>query len=601
MANEHMHSGDDWRDDFEKLYICTYSDVYRHICRRVSQRDQVRELMVRTYVAAYLDTRLREQMRASLQEELTEQTGISEKNEKQQSIAVEWLEEKADELARKQFGVSPEEIETAAAAEKMYENEGAADVSMNIDETSIFLEIGDRLPAEDNDSKDTLGGMIVSLLKYALSLAVLVGAVYVLVFSLQILKGHWEGLRGPLLESLVDAEKIETESPDEEITLRLKDKIAYLSEIGEILYIVPLEEAEWDEKLVDNPEILEHGEWVYYLPCPEREDTLLNDVSSELFHTLYRMRDDGKRIQIIEQQVEDFTFWNDELYVYKEGRVHRIDKESHFEEYVPGIYAKDLDGEWYLYDTLGRTLVTDAEGNVHFEDRVYKLSSGRVVGVEPDVREKDGIIYELRLISRQDDEYAIYRIENDEEELFARGQRTIDSFCIVGDWLYYSACVRRATTQKNYSSLYRKSLTEDAGEELLLERFPGRVWQLYYSENTEKLYGNYTPRNWESAYGEIAVFSKDGEMYCLDGGEARLTRETTGDDALEFVIAQDGKICCYWQNQYWKRRQEPTAIWRDTLMFLDDRSLNLSKDQDEEEDEWEDEIELENDLTMPAE
>ena len=100
-------------------------------------------------------------------------------------------------------------------------------------------------------------------------------------------------------------------------------------------------------------------------------------------------------------------------------------------------------------------------------------------------------------------------------------------------------------------------------------RFPGRIWQLYYSEEGDQLYGNYNPKNWKSSHGVIAVISRSGQMSYLNDEELRKREETTGNDRVEFVMMQDGQVYCYWEDCYWEKGEEPVPMWRRVLIIPD--------------------------------
>ena len=148
--------------------------------------------------------------------------------------------------------------------------------------------------------------------------------------------------------------------------------------------------------------------------------------------------------------------------------------------------------------------------------------------------------------------------------------KSIDSFCIVGDWVYYSAWMKGKERGKQYSQLFRLSLTDpDAEVEELHKRYQGRIWQMYYSEEGDQIYGNYSPENWKSSYGVIAVISRSGQMSYLDDEELRKAQETTGNDRVKFVMMQDGQVYCYWEDCYWKKGENPIPMWRRVLVIPD--------------------------------
>ena len=49
----------------------------------------------------------------------------------------------------------------------------------------------------------------------------------------------------------------------------------------------------------------------------------------------------------------------------------------------------------------------------------------------------------------------------------------------------------------------------------------------------------------------------------------REREDTTGNDRVEFVMMQDGQVYCYWEDCYWKKGEEPVAMWRRVLVIPD--------------------------------
>ena len=101
-----------------------------------------------------------------------------------------------------------------------------------------------------------------------------------------------------------------TEVKNENTEIQLGDKAVILSETGQILYTVPLSESSLVGEHDYNEEIQTRDGWTYYLPCPERKDSQLSKVHPSLYHTLYRS-DSDQEIEVIAQDVDNFTFWED--------------------------------------------------------------------------------------------------------------------------------------------------------------------------------------------------------------------------------------------------------------------------------------------------
>ena len=78
--------------------------------------------------------------------------------------------------------------------------------------------------------------------------------------------------------------------------------------------------------------------------------------------------------------------------------------------------------------------------------------------------------------------------------------------------------------------------------------FQGNVTAMYYFADQGAIYGEFKPDSYHSYYGQIVRISLDGGMQVYDSREARSAYQTTGDDVLELIAVEDGKIYCYWHD-----------------------------------------------------
>lgn len=532
--------------EFETLYIVTYQKLYRHAKLVFNQEDKVKELLILTYMEAY-------------------QRGEQLQKEKN---PIDWLMKRADFIAETKLEASREMLEASYQEEKMQSREAKKETWSTLDETSVLLEIEDRLGIVDEPEPEKQGSHARTAAQGIFSFVLLVVAVVALMAGVLKVKRQLDILHEPFTRtfqensdsSMVSA----TPTGEQKSCIRVGDKAVFLSETGQVLYSLPLEETVLAGEDTVNPEIQMQGVWTYYLPCPERKDSQLKQVQPALHHTLYRIGSKGDELEIIAREVDHYTLWNDAIYVSQYGRIQRISVNDRFETEKVGLYAAVENHEIYLYDTLGRTLKTDANGRILYGDRTFKMESNRIVDVEPGVRMHGQTTYYLK---KQDSGDAIYSRRHGRETLFEERGITIDSFCIAGDWIYYSAYMRRGGSGAHYSELYRKSLVRDEKAERLGEEYTGRIRQMYYSEDCNQIYGNYIPKNWKSNHGVIAVISMGGQMSYLDDEELRKEVKTGGNDMLEFVLAQDGEVYCYWKDCYWEKGETPVAIWRKVLVI----------------------------------
>lgn len=534
---------DKWIHEFENLYILTYKSLYRHAKLIFGQEEKAKELLIQVYMEAY-------QRGSQLQKEKS---------------PADWLLKRSDFLAETKLEATREMIEASYAEEKMQSKEARKENLTNLDETSLLLEIEDRLgivegTGEYPDETDVSRG------KRIWSIVLLIAAILLAIVGIWKVKHQLDLLQAPFERTFHQIE--ETEAKKETIEIQLGDKAVVLSEAGQILYTVSLEESSLAGEHDYNEEIQTRDGWTYYLPCPERKDSQLSKVHPSLYHTLYRS-DTDQEIEVIAQDVDNFTFWEDGIYIMQYGSVQRISVDASFATQQIGTYAAVQNDEIYLYDTLGRTLQTDIDGNLQYGDRVFKMSGNRIEDIMTAKHQYGSTEYYLK--EQNDGEgQAIFCKKGGNEKLFESMGKSIDSFCIVGDWIYYSAWMKGKERGKHYSQLFRLSLTEeDAEVEELHKRYPGRIWQLYYSEEGDQIYGNYAPENWKNGYGVIAVISRSGQMSYLDDAELRERQETTGNDRVKFVMMQDGQVYGYWEDCYWKKGEVPVPMWRKVLVIPD--------------------------------
>ena len=529
--------------DFEELYIYSFSDLSHHVSLLLDSYEEIQELLIQTYVDAYY-----------MWED-------APKKEEQ----ISWLKGIADDLAVTKWDVKKENIDCLYTGE---EESALEKKAMFIDETSVFLSVEDRLGLMEKAADSlTMKAKVFSGLQGLFSCVLLIMAIVILTTGIDKVSEQWNVIKEPIVKPLAEAGEGNLREQDAERHIQVGKKVVYLSDIGHVLYSLPVEESSSGLTATVNPEIQKQAGWTYYLPCPERNDTQLAEVAPSLDHTLYRMRTDGaNEIEIIAREVDNYTFWEDSIYVEQFDRVQRIELNESFEKQTPGIYPEVRNQEIYLYDTLGRTLRTDSDGSISFGDRILKMSSNRVVEVTRATQKHGGASYYFKHTDKGQSR-EVYRNLNGKEEVFAQLGTNIDSFCLVGEWLYFSAYIRNGNSGSNYSAIYKKSLVGNGDPERIHDEFAGRIFQMYYSESGDDIYAHYTPKSWNSNYSVIAVISPSGQMSILNDKELRATEITSGNDMLQFVLAYDDQVYCFWEDCVWKKGENPVTVWRKVLVI----------------------------------
>lgn len=557
MKMQEVTNDKDWSQEFEEIFILTYHDVYSHIERLMDfDYEAAKELLIETYVEAY-------------------QRKVSLPSIEKQTV---WLKKVADSISESLSGLTKKEIELVyLQGKKQLRAQGKENIPY-IDETSIYLEVEDRISQldvpEDPVSYKTY---IVTTMQGIFSVLLLMAALIALSTGVMKAKQQLDILKEPFVKKLEPGADNGTGTSfqrNEDKRVIVGGKVVYLSDIGQVLYSIPLEQTDMAFVNPLNPEIQKQTGWTYYLPSPDRKDTQLSEVAPSLYHTLYRIQGDGETIEIVAREVEDYCIFQNEIYVSQFDRIQRIDVNDVFEVQAPGIYATVEHDEIYLHDALGRTLKSDSDGSIHYGDRIFTMYTNRIEDVMPAARVKDHITYYLK--ETEDGKSGkIYRNINGQEEIFEERGKMIDSFCIAGDWLYYSVYVRRGGSGAHYSEIYRKLLTEDQEAEKIHDEFSGRIEQMYFSQEENQIYTTYIPTNWKSGHGVIGVISLDGHMSYLDDEVLRSAEETTGNDYLEFVMVKDGQVYCYWEDCIWEPGKSPIAIWRKVLLIPDDSRIQM--------------------------
>ncbi|MCD8084529.1 MAG: hypothetical protein LUE86_13750 [Clostridiales bacterium] len=553
-------------EEFENLYILTYQTLYRHAELIFdNQEDRMKELLILTYMEAFQRT---DQLR-------------KEKN------PVDWLLKRADFLAETKLEASREMLDNSYAEEKMQSKEAKKENRSRFDEASMLLEIEDRLEISEEREQTEPKGLLHAVAQILVSLVFIAIAAVVIGFGVWKIRSRVSQIRSPLdintlemakeeaeetqtqetsteRKDLTEASEESEEETEEEIWIPVGGRAVYLTEEGDILYSLSAEEAGLEQEPGFNLEVQSAGAWTYYLPCPERTDSQLTRVSSSLSHTLYRLQDNDGEAQIIAGDVDDYYILDDQAFVYQYGSVKKIQLDQDFETLTCSTRAVVENGEIYLYDTVGRMVTAGSSGTIHYEDRIFRMNSNQIRNVDIDSRTKGQTTFVLDACESGN---GIYKKSGGSTELFESQGRTIDCFCFVGDWVYYSSYVRRDENNVYYSEIYKKPIVSYGETELVHGEFQGRLAQMSYSDVSGQIYATYLPESWKSNYGRIAVIEPDGQMSYLEDTELRSSVATTGNDVVQYVLTQDGNAYCYWMDCDWEPGQQARALWRRVLVI----------------------------------
>ena len=188
-----------WIHEFENLYILTYKSLYRHAKLIFNQEEKTKELLVQVYMEAY-------------------QRGEQLQKEKS---PLDWLLKRSDFLAETKLEATKEMIEASYAEEKMQSKEAKKENLANLDETSLLLEIEDRLGIVEGDGEHAEEPE-VSAGKRVGSLVLLVVASVLAIAGIWKVKHQLDLLQAPFERTFQQTE--ETEEKNENIEIQLGDK-----------------------------------------------------------------------------------------------------------------------------------------------------------------------------------------------------------------------------------------------------------------------------------------------------------------------------------------------------------------------------------------
>ena len=502
---------------FEEFYILTYDTLYSYAWILTgTQRDKAKELLIKTYCYVY-----------DYRSEIPEEDKV-----------YAWLYKQMDETAGSHFDITAEMIEEI----KIREEDHEAVIKLS-EETaaSILLIIEERLGLlEDEEEIISKRKRIFSGIKLVFACFFLVGTVWLLSVGVKYLTEQLSFLKDPLVETLPDRIIMTSAEEDKDKHVKIGDKVVYLSDIGQVLYSLPLNESELDDKTPYNSEIQENDNWEYYLPSPERDGSVLSNVSSQLSHSLYRMAKQSNEWELVAQEVEDYFVFEGNIYVEQYDRIQVLEEDKSYETLSNRIIPEIKEDGIYLYNLLGNALPADQDGMVQFEDRLYSLAGNKILSVTAAEQKEGNRHWYLDPESR-----ILYQSMDGVDEVFEKQKRGIDSFCRMGDWIYYSVYTRMNTSGKHFSQIFRKNIQGGASESVTKE-FAGNIYNLYYSDESKLIFGEYVPESGRNQKGLLAVLTPEGTLSTLqDPGESTEV-STDGQGYLRFVISHDNNVYCLW-------------------------------------------------------
>lgn len=289
--------------------------------------------------------------------------------------------------------------------------------------------------------------------------------------------------------------------------------------------------------------------------------------------TLFRKEISTGATEYLAKDVEYYFAWEDTAYYMKDRTLESV---SHGFEYTgteAGYRIEMREQGLVLLDEAGNPAIEGGNGEVQAGDRIYRLEEGVIRAVSPAVRKNGDVTYYIDEAGA--DQKIYWKDGAGTGGLIRQEGLTTDSFCIAGEWLYYSARTEQYGEECD-SQIYRINLqsmeTESSGAP-----FRGFMKNLYYLDNTQAIYGEYIPSvadPWD-IHGELAVISLNGGIEPVNDTVVR--PESEGSDMLEMVMAEGERVYCLYHRCSYDSESGQMA-WETTIPL--EIRTNVTEDYD---------------------
>jgi hypothetical protein len=315
--------------------------------------------------------------------------------------------------------------------------------------------------------------------------------------------------------------------------------------------------------------ILQYGDWIYYLLMPatgtsetEETSTSLSETTretDEIYPSLMRLEVVTGEMETVSSDVQGYVFNEGKLWYCYDGQilvfedsssgepyldsdveVEHIDDTSSPISYGNAINVVEKDGRYQFLDRSGN-LVQGTNGYQIIDGREYRIDSGYIRYVTAGEQKINGRTFTLS-VSGVDN-----KIYFSDGSVYLENGIAINSFCIAGDYIYYSAVQSLSTQGSPTSRIYRVEVSTGK-QQAVTSAFAGIMQNMYYYSDTSEIYMEYATDGYTNCYGRIAVLTQSHELYVLDDESARAGGYSSGNDRLELIIVIDGIAYCYWHD-----------------------------------------------------
>lgn len=341
-----------------------------------------------------------------------------------------------------------------------------------------------------------------------------------------------------------------------------------------------------------------HDGYIYYLPQVTAQTyNTLDEKDKSICNKLFRMKPGSNQKELLAEQCTGYLVLDDDLIYYASGgRITKVESGIFYPVGEEQYRVQVKDDTCYLVDSMGNPATGNGESIQTVGSRDYYLESGVILRVGLSEQKYGNWVFTLENDENNQGKKSIYRqSEGGEKEKISQAPFGINSFCIAEGNLYYSAFVEQSGDGTRYSQIYRVK-PDGTGEEKISSKFPGNISSLYYYEEKNKLYGEYSPTSWKNCYGQIVSVDLDGAVNLIDDSSSRGAGDQNKNERLSLLMVSGNTITAYLceceydrEDGGWKIIAKKPYQFSDAVQrqIAGNAPNSLEEDQSEEESEEE--------------
>lgn len=270
-------------------------------------------------------------------------------------------------------------------------------------------------------------------------------------------------------------------------------------------------------------------------------DGFLYYLSDEM---LFRKNLITDETELLAENVEYYFAWEETAFYMKERTLEAVSEGMDYSGIEAGYQIEFQDQKFILLNESGSQISEGVDQGIQIGDRIYGLEKGAISSVKPAVRECKETSYYLDGAGK--DRKIYWRNNAGSQGLIRQEGLYVDSLCISGQWLYYSARIAQYGDEIE-SQIYRVDL-ETMELEKVGDSFRGYMRNLYYFEHVQTIYGEYIPSiaDKEAIHGKIAVITVGEDVEVIN--DIKVRPEGEGSDMLELVMVSGSRIYCFYHS-----------------------------------------------------